>query len=33
MKFKIGDLNVGFPYDAVYPEQLEYMGELKKLLE
>lgn len=33
MKFKIGDLNVSFPYDAVYPEQFEYMTELKKLLD
>ena len=33
MKFKIGDLNVSFPYEAVYPEQLEYMTELKNLLD
>ena len=32
-RFKIGDLNVSFPYDAVYPEQLEYMTEIKKLLD
>jgi hypothetical protein len=24
---------MSFPYDAVYPEQFEYMMELKKLLE
>ena len=32
-RFKIGDLNVSFPYDAVYPEQLEYMTELAGVLE
>lgn len=33
MKFKIGDLNVSFPYSAVYPEQFAYMMELAKVLE
>ena len=33
MKFRIGDLNVSFPYGAAYQEQLEYMTELKHLLE
>ena len=32
-RFKIGDLNVSFPYEAMYKEQLEYMTELKKLLD
>ena len=26
-------MNVSFPYDAVYPEQFQYMSELKHLLE
>ena len=33
MKFKFGDLNVSFPYSAVYPEQFEYMMELTKVLD
>lgn len=31
--FYIEELRVFFPYDAVYPEQLEYMKELKRTLD
>ncbi|EAS01088.2 DNA repair helicase (macronuclear) [Tetrahymena thermophila SB210] len=33
MKFKIDELDVYFPYPTVYKEQLEYMKELKKILD
>lgn len=32
-RFKIGELNVSFPYDTVYPEQYEYMRELAGVLQ
>ena len=31
-RFKLGDLTVSFPYEAVYPEQYEYMKEMATLL-
>ena len=33
MKFKIDDLDVFFPYEYIYPEQYEYMVELKRTLD
>jgi DNA excision repair protein ERCC-2 len=33
MKFQIDDLTVYFPYDYIYPEQYNYMVELKKTLD
>jgi len=33
MRFKIDELDVYFPYPAVYKEQYEYMSELKKALD
>lgn len=33
MKFYIEDVPVSFPYQHVYPEQLEYMTEIKRLLD
>lgn len=33
MKFKIDDLDVYFPYDSIYTEQLEYIKEIKKILD
>ncbi|XP_074555633.1 general transcription and DNA repair factor IIH helicase subunit XPD isoform X2 [Curcuma longa] len=33
MKFKIDDVTVYFPYDHIYPEQYEYMVELKRALD
>ena len=32
LRFKLGNLDVSFPYNAVYPEQYEYMSELVNLL-
>ena len=32
-RFLIEDLIVSFPYDHVYPEQYEYMTELKHTLD
>ena len=32
-RFPIGDLTVSFPYQFVYPEQYEYMKELKATLD
>lgn len=33
MLFYIGDLPVLFPYDRIYPEQYQYMCDLKKTLD
>ena len=33
MKLKIEDLPVFFPFKGVYPEQVEYMRELKRTLD
>ena len=33
MIFEIDDLTVYFPYDYIYPEQYNYMVELKKTLD
>ncbi|CAI7883234.1 unnamed protein product [Closterium sp. NIES-53] len=33
MKFRIEDLDVYFPYEYIYPEQYEYMVELKRTLD
>ena len=33
LRFQIGNLTVSFPYSAVYPEQYEYMKELKGVLD
>jgi DNA excision repair protein ERCC-2 len=33
MKFNIDDLEIIFPYEYIYPEQYEYMKELKKTLD
>ena len=33
IRFKIDEVTVSFPYPYVYPEQLEYMTELKRLLD
>lgn len=33
MKFKVDNLQVVFPYDYVYPEQYQYMHDLKKSLD
>jgi DNA excision repair protein ERCC-2 len=33
MKFEIDDLIIYFPYDYIYPEQYNYMVELKKTLD
>ena len=33
MRFDVDGLDVIFPYDYVYPEQYEYMHELKKTLD
>lgn len=33
MKFKVDDVTVYFPYPYVYPEQYEYMKELKRGLD
>jgi hypothetical protein len=33
MKFKLDGLDVFFPYPAIYPEQYEYMLELKRSLD
>ncbi|KAJ8906401.1 hypothetical protein NDN08_002894 [Rhodosorus marinus] len=33
MRFNLDGLEVFFPYESVYPEQLEYMRELKKALD
>lgn len=33
MRLELDDLEVFFPYDSVYPEQLAYMTELKKALD
>ncbi|CAI5483377.1 unnamed protein product [Closterium sp. Yama58-4] len=33
MKFQIEDLDVYFPYEYIYPEQYEYMVELKRTLD
>jgi len=33
MKFRIEDVEVYFPYDYIYPEQLRYMRYLKKSLD
>eukprot|EP00866_Antonospora_locustae_P002527 jgi/Antlo1/2527/1038 len=33
MIFKIGNVDVFFPYDLVFPEQLKYMAEIKNALE
>ncbi|KAG6508379.1 general transcription and DNA repair factor IIH helicase subunit XPD-like [Zingiber officinale] len=33
MKFKIDDVTVYFPYEHIYPEQYEYMVELKRTLD
>lgn len=32
-RFNLGGLEVSFPYDAIYPEQYEYMVELANLLQ
>jgi DNA excision repair protein ERCC-2 len=32
-RFKIEDIEVSFPYPAVYPEQLDYMTHIKRLLD
>eukprot|EP00730_Choanoeca_flexa_P003137 TRINITY_DN11302_c0_g1_i3.p1 TRINITY_DN11302_c0_g1~~TRINITY_DN11302_c0_g1_i3.p1 ORF type:complete len:779 (+),score=155.49 TRINITY_DN11302_c0_g1_i3:1682-4018(+) len=33
MKFQLDDLTVYFPYDLIYPEQYEYMQEIKRALD
>ena len=33
IRFMIDDLIVSFPYQFVYPEQYEYMKELKRILD
>ena len=33
MRFNIGDLEIIFPYEYVYPEQFEYMKDIKKSLD
>jgi DNA excision repair protein ERCC-2 len=33
MRFNVDSLEVLFPYDYIYPEQYEYMVELKRLLD
>ena len=33
MKFQLDDLTVYFPYEFIYPEQYEYMKELKRSLD
>ncbi len=33
MRFNIDDIEVLFPYDYIYPEQYQYMVELKSLLD
>ena len=33
MRFLLGDLEIIFPYDYVYPEQFEYMRDIKKVLD
>lgn len=33
MKFQIEDVTVYFPYDNIYPEQYQYMTELKRALD
>ena len=33
MRFNIGELEIIFPYEFVYPEQLEYMNDIKKALD
>lgn len=32
-RFYIDDIPISFPYDHVYPEQYQYMRELKKILD
>ena len=33
MRFEIDDLPVYFPYDYIYPEQYQYMVEIKRALD
>lgn len=33
MRFEIDALQVYFPYDYIYPEQYEYMVEIKRALD
>ncbi len=33
MRFTIDQLEVYFPYDYIYPEQYEYMVEIKRALD